>query len=161
LEITVGSSFAIGCGSCAPAYINRNAYQLADDVDLVRGPHQLSFGVDAIRAQVNSFTPSDANGNYTFNGQFTGDAVADFLLGDLSNFDQSAARTQAFRQTILGFYVQDVYRLSSKITINAGLRWEPYFAPYTLGHVGSVFDFSAFYAGKTSSVFTNAPPGSF
>ena len=161
LEITVGSSFSIGCGSCAPAYINRNAYQFADDVDLVRGPHQLSFGVDAIRAQVNSFTPSDANGNYTFNGQFTGDAVADFLLGDLSNFDQSAARTQAFRQTILGFYVQDVYRVNSRITINAGLRWEPYFAPYTLNHAGSVFDLSAFYTGKTSSVFTNAPPGSF
>ncbi len=159
LQVTVGSLFSVGCGSCSPAHINRDELQVADDVNLVHGPHSFVFGVDVIRARLNSLTPSDANGNFTFNGTFTSDAMADFLLGNLSNYDQSAPLATNYRGTFYGFYGQDTYRVTHKLTINAGLRWEPYTPATNTNGLGADFSMSAYTANQISSVYVNAPPG--
>ena len=84
LRLTVGSGasgFAIGCGTCSPGHFNVNTFQEADDIDIIRGKHQMAFGVDVIRTQNNLLSGYIQNGNFTFSGQATGDAILDYLLG--------------------------------------------------------------------------------
>lgn len=158
-----------GYFSISPAglgFFNVNTYQFADDVDLVRGKHQISFGVNFVRTQNNLSSFHNGNGNFTFSGSgvtSTGDAMADFQLGILgaSGFTYSKAQLQAYRESIPGLYIQDTYRLSSRITINAGLRWEPMLFPQDAQGRGSTFSMDAFLAGQKSQRFVNAPAGSF
>src|SRR5206468_2337128 len=60
------NGFGIGCGTCSPGFFNINTFQFADDFDLIRGRHELAFGVDLIRSQQNSFAGFLQNGNFTF-----------------------------------------------------------------------------------------------
>jgi hypothetical protein len=160
LSVTVGSLFSTGGGG-NPAHFNTNTWQFADDVDLIRGRHQIGFGVDVLRSQNNIWGTYKADSTFSFNGQFTGDPMADFMLGDLSAFQASKPQDYAYRATILGTYIQDTFRVNSRITINGGIRWEPYIPPNALRGQGSVFDPAAFAAGQKSTVYTNAPAGSF
>ena len=64
--------FTTFCGTCAPGHFDFNSYQLADDVDWIRGRHQMAFGFNLIRIQNNTISGFDENGAPTFNGQFTG-----------------------------------------------------------------------------------------
>ena len=70
--------FTTFCGTCAPGHFNMNSFQVADDVDTVRGRHQIAFGFNLIRIQNNTISGFDENGAPTFNGQFTGLGLAEF-----------------------------------------------------------------------------------
>lgn len=164
LQTSVSGYFSTGCGTCANAFFNVNTYQLADDVNWTRGKHQIAYGVDVIRDQFNSVNDWMSNGSFSFNGQYASgknmnDALAAFMLGVMSDFQQSANLVNATRGTILGLYIQDTYRVTPRLTINAGLRWEPWIVPYDKYNHGNVFSQAAFNAGQRSSVFTNAPAG--
>ena len=163
LRVTVGSGssgFAVGCGTCSPGHFNVNTFQEADDVDVIRGKHQMAFGVDVIRTQNNVLSGYLQNGNFGFSGQATGDPILDFLLGSLSTFQQSRPQLVSMRGTILGAYAQDSIHLTSHLVLNAGLRWEPMLFPHDLYHRGSTFSLANFVAGVHSQVYTNAPAGS-
>ncbi|HZR30063.1 MAG TPA: carboxypeptidase regulatory-like domain-containing protein [Terriglobales bacterium] len=172
LQVQLPNDFNIGCGTCTPAHLSVNTFQAADDFDLVRGKHQISFGADIIRTQNNTNIGYLENGSFLFGGQLTGDPMADFMLGLMSNgtpsafgggnaFAQSRPQQVAFRETIPGFYVQDVFHATPTLTINAGVRWEPMLFPTDLFHRGSVFDLNSFRNNVHSRVFPNAPAGMF
>jgi Carboxypeptidase regulatory-like domain len=158
----------IGYFSVSPAglgFFNVNTYQFADDMDLIRGNHHVAFGVDLVRTGNNLSSFHNGNGNYTFSGAgagSTGDAMADFELGDLgaSGFTYSKAQIQALREDILGIYVQDTYRVNSRVNVNLGLRWEPMLFPQDIYGRGSEFNMADFLSGQHSTVFPNAPAGS-
>jgi len=165
LAVTDTGYFTVGCGTCGPGFFNVNTYQFADDVDLVRGKHQIAFGIDMVRTQNNLKSYHNADGGYTFSGTgvaSTGDAMADFQLGILgaSGFIFSRPQLQALRETIPGLYVQDTWRLNSHITLNAGLRWEPMLFPQDIYGRGSTFSMAGFLSGQQSKVFSTAPVGS-
>jgi hypothetical protein len=159
--LSVGSMFGFGGGNSTPAHINNNTFHFADDVDMIRRRHEIAFGTNLIRTQVNVITSTFGEGVSSFNGQYTGDAMADFMLGDLSSFSQSRLNYADYRISMFGFYAQDTFHATSRLTINAGARWEPYLPATDKFHRGGVFDAAAFAAGKKSSVFINAPAGSF
>ena len=165
LQATVSSYFSVGCGTCAAAFFNGNTFQYADDVDLIRGKHQMAFGVDATRYQLNFNNEWNRNGVFTFTGSTatgaisTGDSLADLLTGTLNNFTQSNTLQYAARATVLGFYAQDTIKMSPRLTINLGIRWDPYLPAYDYYGRGSYFSQAAFAAGEKSSVFTKAPVG--
>jgi hypothetical protein len=160
IYLQVNNFFTLGCGTCSPGFFNTNTLpQIAEDVDLIRGAHQISFGVNYIHVQLNSLSNNIANGQYTFNSSITGYGLADFLLGQPSAFTQSNPQRQNNRYNYLGLYVQDAWRVSRRLSINAGLRWEPYFPAYDRYGRGSHFELSDFLAGKRSSVFVNGPAG--
>ncbi len=164
IQASVSGYFSVGCGTCANAHFNVNSFQIADDVDLIRGKHQIAFGVNYIRNQFNSINIWNSNGNFSFNGQYAsgksiGDGLAAFMLGTMNSFTQSANLQNATRGTILGLYIQDSVKLTPRVTLNAGLRWDPTLVPYDYFDRGVSFNRANFDAGVRSSVYTNAPAG--
>ena len=80
-DLTVSSKFTIGGGSNAPSVFTRNQFQYADDIDVIRGRHHMIFGFEMLALQMDEANVSLGNGEWTFNGSLSGDALADFLLG--------------------------------------------------------------------------------
>jgi hypothetical protein len=161
LLMSVTSAFSTFCGTCAPGHFNVNSFQAADDVDLVRGKHQIAFGFNLVRVQNNTISGFNENGSFTFNGSRTGLGLADFMTGLPNDFVQTNATPDDLRTWIMSFYVQDSFRFSSKLTFNAGVRWEPTFSDPDKYGRGTSFSLPAFFAGQFSTVYPNAPAGLF
>ncbi|HEV8042916.1 MAG TPA: carboxypeptidase-like regulatory domain-containing protein [Bryobacteraceae bacterium] len=161
LLLTVTNYFSTFCGTCAPGHFNNNSFQTADDVDVIRGRHQMAFGFNLIRVQNNTISGFDENGTFTWNGSFTGNGLADFMVGRMSDFQQTNPTPDDLRQWVMSFYAQDSFRVSSRITLNYGLRWEPTFADPDKYGRGDSINLAAFYAGQVSTVHPTAPAGLF
>ena len=152
--------FNIGCGTCSPGFFNTNTIpQLAEDMDIIRGSHQISFGVNYIHVQLNSLSNNIANGQFSFNGSNTTNVLADFLLGRPSAFTQSNPQRQNNRYNYIGTYIQDAWHLNRRINLNIGVRWEPYFPAYDRYGRGSLFTMAGFLANQRSTAFPNVPAG--
>ena len=76
-----GNGFAVGNGGTNPGYFDSDGWQLADDVDVLRGNHQISFGGNWIHTKIETLNNRPTNGAFTFNGQSTGLSLADFMMG--------------------------------------------------------------------------------
>jgi len=161
--INVSSYFSgstgVGCGTCAPGFFNVNTGQAADDIDWIHHKHHFAFGGEFIHTQNNTLSGYDENGTWSFTGNFTGDGLADFLLGDYAGFNQSRPQKVAYRENIPSLYAQDTYKATRKITITAGVRWEPTLWPSDDFHRGSIFNMADFLANIHTSVYTSALVG--
>ena len=159
-RLTVSNGgFSVGCGTCSPAHLNINTYQFADDIDLIRGRHHVAFGVDYIRSQNNILTGYLQNGSFSFNGVASLDPILDFLTGTMSGFSQSLPQQPTTRASIPALYVQDTFKMTDHLTVNAGLRWEPNLWPTDYHERGAAFSMANFLDGVHSSVYPNAPAG--
>jgi hypothetical protein len=157
--ITISNGFGLAGSKPNPGHYNGFTYQLAEDLSMVRGPHQYGFGGTFIHMNFNGDSGVQRAVNPTFNGQFTGMGLADFMLGKVSSFRQGAEVVSNSRQHYIGIYAQDTWKASPHLTINAGLRWEPYLAAYNSRGVQGHFDKAAFDQGLHSTVYRNAPAG--
>ncbi|HLJ14726.1 MAG TPA: carboxypeptidase-like regulatory domain-containing protein [Bryobacteraceae bacterium] len=161
LLLTVTNYFSTFCGTCAPGHFNFTGEQAADDVDLIRGRHEIAFGFNFIRIQNDTISGFDENGSFTWNGSVTGLGLADFMLGRPSDFTQTNATPDDLRQSLMSVYVQDTFHMNPHITLNYGLRWEPTFSDPDKYGRGTSFNEAAFLAGQFSTVYPNAPAGLF
>ena len=160
LQLTVGNGgFAIGSGSTALASFNVNSFQAADDMDWMRGKHQVAYGVDFLRLQDNVNSHYEDNGWFQFSNIYSGDSLLDFLTGYMNKYEQTMPQQIAFRQIVPSLYVQDTYHLSPKLVVNAGVRWEPLLYPQDYFGRGATFTRSNFDSGTVSQIFPNAPAG--
>jgi hypothetical protein len=106
-------------------------WEVYDNVAFHKGKHTIKAGVSGIKIEQNGIVVGDTFGNFTFNGTFTKDAYADFLLGLPSAFDLYHNRAEeGLRRWDIGAFVQDDFRLTSKLTLNFGLRYEKFTVPY-------------------------------
>jgi len=121
-----------------------NNYELVDNLKWVHGRHMLTMGVDIRRYMLNMIAAFGSTGQVNFNGSYTsnnpalfgqnaystaggGSAIADFLLGDPSSVSGPApGGSDRFdvRATNWNFFVQDDFRVTSRLTLNLGLRYE-------------------------------------
>jgi hypothetical protein len=134
----------------------RDEYQAIDTLRWSPGKHQISLGFEYGRGADTVQNDFRANGRFTFNSAapFTGDAFADFLIGKFYNIQQGAGEYRDTRFNRVAAFVNDSYKVSRRLTLNLGVRWEP-FLPYTdLNNKVAVWE-----PGKQSSRFLNAPPG--
>ena len=161
MYLQVSNYFNVGGGSNAPARFVRNQYQWADDMDWIHGKHHYSFGVENIIGQMYTNNVYDGNGEFQFNGQATGDGLADFMLGDVYNFQETGSQIENSWSKYIGAYFEDDIQLTKKLNVHGGIRWEPSLPETQQYNEGNHIDFAAFAAGTRSSVFTNAPPGVF
>src|SRR5580658_9037990 len=102
--------------------------QITDNLTYIRGRHTFRTGVDYrwVRFAVPEIeTPSDDYGLFTFNGALTGNTFGDFLQGlpATAYFAVTGPRNNAGGPE-MGLYGQDEWQVNSRLTVNAGLRWE-------------------------------------
>ncbi len=160
-------------GGGAPAVFVENTFGFGDDVNWVKGKHNIGFGGEFTRSEFNENNIYQSNGAFTFSGLFsktgpagtshggTGeDANLDFLTGALGGFSQSAPQLDALRAPIPTLYVMDTYHASTKLVLVGGVRWDPEFFPTDKFGRGSTFNMSNFLAGTISTTYPNAPAGS-
>jgi hypothetical protein len=121
---------------------------------VVKGSHELHFGGEAVRVKnhlVNTFLMA---GYFAFSNNLSGDNIADFMLGRASQFQQGGGEFKQLAGTRTGIFAQDNWRLSQRLTLNLGVRWDPFF-PYQ-EEKGRV---TCFQPGQKSQRFPNAPVG--
>ncbi len=112
------------CNDCP--FVNWNtSFNLTDGFSWTRGKHQIKFGGDYRRFRYNEIGAVVPRGRFTWDGRYSNLPMADFLLGYMSNSEsQIGAPIANFRQNYFALYAQDAWKVTKKLTVNAGLRWE-------------------------------------
>lgn len=99
--------------------------ELYDNVTIDRGRHRLKLGAYYFHLKLRPEQPDNARGAFTYTGQFTGNALADFLLGYPTSATSGIGRgDENGRTNWLHLYVQDDWQARNNLTVNAGLRYE-------------------------------------
>ena len=133
--MTFAGFTSIGDAGNSPTHIGTNNYQWDDNVNLVRGKHSIDIGVDVLRLQYNMFQTANEHGNFSFGPAYTGLAWTDLLFGTPKTGVYAylnGYKGFGFRQTDLAFYAQDNYKVSNRLTLNLGVRYENFLGwPWT------------------------------
>ena len=142
--VTWGDGLGVARCNC-PLTESEQQFQWVANITKIHGNHQFKFGAD-FRYAMNLRVPSDAGrtGDYTFDYRTTSGGPtggvggldwATFLLGDVTQVSRYVSTTldAAERQHRMFYYGQDTWRMTPKLTLNYGLRWEVYFPEYVNG----------------------------
>src|SRR3954447_20953435 len=126
-----------GDDSEGPYANDNNSLQFIDNFSWVRGKHSFRFGGEIRRDRYNQVGNQFARGQFTFDGSLTGitgtnpstrvggDAFADFMVGYSKRSEAAVAIASAnFRDTSYAFYFDDVWKVTPRLTVNYGLRYE-------------------------------------
>jgi hypothetical protein len=159
IDLAVSNHFSMGGGSNAPSIFHRNQYQLSDDVDWIRDRHHFSFGLSYIPVQMNERNVQRGNGTFSFNGSITNEAFADYLLGRPNSVIQQSLAEIGLRQKYIGLYFQDDIKLSPRLNVHFGIRWEPSLPEHDVAGRGNTFSMPAYLAGQKSGLYNNSPAG--
>lgn len=125
-----------------PWFLTVNSFQWYDGITWTQGKHNIKAGFDIRRHRADAFLGTRLNNSYNFTGQFSGDGFTDFLLGDIASSSVALApnETGRFRRTILAGYVLDDWKVTPKLTLNIGLRYEYGQVPVEIGGLTPSFD---------------------
>lgn len=145
----------------------RGSIEVQHDWNKQMGNHTLVFGMNVVRKRFNNNTLFHSSGQFQFDGHATGSGDqtgydrADFLLGAFSFFTQNSGEFEQRRGTQTGWYFGDTWRIRQGLTLNFGIRYEPYGLFEDLLDRNQTFDYAANRAGIRSTIYKNALPGLF
>jgi hypothetical protein len=162
-NIIVSDGFTASMGNLS--LFDQNNYRIGGTLSMIRGSHNIKVGMESQRSGIRQFNPSDrasfsfdgrasskpAVGNPTGIGVF-GYSIADFLMGRSSSFQQSGTRDYDIRNWSHYFFIQDEWRITPRLTLSPGLRYEFYQPSYEVNARASAFVF-----GHRSNQYPNAP----
>ena len=147
----ISAYHTLGEPGYTPTTSTSQEFQYGDTLSVVHGPHSLKMGPQVRMSQFNLFQIGQPRGSFSFSGEFTadspssgdgsGNALADMLLGLPTSSTISTLTYFGNRQHTYGGFIQDDYKVSSKLTLNLGLRFD-YTTPIFEAHnQQSNFDF--------------------
>jgi hypothetical protein len=150
MEFGVSGFFSIN--SSETGYFNRGDKSFREVATWQKGRHALVFGGDFVRLNQNIANPSTSGGVFNFSNSLSGSNLADFMLGQVSQFQQGGGQYQNYVGTLFSLFVQDNWRVTPKVSLNLAFRWDPHW-PYRelKGRV------NCFVPGAKSTRFPNAP----
>jgi hypothetical protein len=121
----------IGSPDFLPKFQHTNQFEVIDTVSWIRGGHALKAGADLMMPMRNEFMDVPATrGALRFRNAFSGNPMADFLLGYVSDLQLSNVWVVQQRHSAKMFFVQDDWKASSRLSVNLGLRYD-YMTPAT------------------------------
>jgi carboxypeptidase family protein/TonB-dependent receptor-like protein len=153
VENIIFNNFVIGSDPFQFHQINDD-FEASDNFSKVVGTHTIKFGGQLDYDQINTYPFAALNGSFNFFGTETGLDFADFLLGIASQYTQNDLRPFYGRNTSVGLFAEDSWRVLPSLTLNYGLRWdrlEPWYEKYNNN--------ITFIPGEQSAVFPTAPVG--
>jgi hypothetical protein len=146
------NTFSLGSTSQGYADVINENIELKDDLSWTRGNHNVSVGLDFLRLQYlnNNMYP----GSIGFSSTYTSQPLADALFGLVNSMTAESETIQGGIQHDLFAYIQDNWRVVSKLTLNLGVRYELPFQWYQPKGFSETFR-----PGFQSTVFPGAPGG--
>lgn len=141
-NISISNLSPLGNQDYFPEFLRENNYQLIDSFSYLHGKHSIKAGIDLRRRKNGFYQVQNARGDLFFDQQFTdnlsdgvgGSPVASFLLGyPISAFRDGLKSTFGQSWWEFGAYIMDDYRVTPKLTLNLGLRYDIY-TPYIEDH---------------------------
>jgi len=150
-------NFDLGSSVQGPTRLNDNTFQWADNLTWTRGKHELKFGADFTRLQLNFDYDYYNNGGFDFGSYespFTGSYQADFVGGFWDNYYQNSRAVYGIRTGSIGLYAQDTFKVTPHLTLDYGLRWDYYVPQHDIHN-----EILGFFPGQQSTIFPDAPQG--
>jgi hypothetical protein len=147
------TGYTAGPGSSGMLYEPASTFHFSDTLSKQLGRHSIKTGVQFDHYSIDNYQPAP-NGQFNFNGGFTGNAFSDFLFGVMSgNSGVTVQNTYASsRAWSYSAFLQDDFKLSSKLTLNLGVRYQYDQSFREIHHGDAYFDPCAiFYTGKDPS----------
>jgi hypothetical protein len=162
------SNYATYDVSSWPWHNKADDYQVRDDLSWVIGSHQLKMGGSWALYKKTQDLFGDTQGSFNFNGLYTGNSVADFLLGYANSYTELAVQDHGqWNNVSPAVYFQDNWHVSSRLTVNLGLRWDG--IPHTYEANNRMADFypnlynpanaPIFVAGSNGNAISPNSPG--
>ena len=159
MGLDVNGGFTTASGGSVLFQGDTDAYQVSDDITMVKGSHQIAVGGNTAYWTHYTIDGQRGVGLWTFDGTATGLGMSDFLTGRLTRLEHARPGVLDLTQMYLGLYAQDTWRLNSRVTLNGGVRWEPFFGQNIRNNAIANFNIDNFRTGVKSTVYLNAPPG--
>jgi len=159
--IQIGGYASVGDPITGPRNTFQNTFDLSGSLSWIRGRHELKFGGGYRRDQINALQGIATNGFFVFEGVpsfedfIYNDGFANYLSGNPVVFLQGGGDfSREIRDRAMNLYGQDTYKVTSRLTLNLGLRYElPFPATENKNRV------NLFVPGAQSRVIPDAPPG--
>src|SRR5579863_43770 len=154
-------SGAFTLGSFNDAKFIRNTGDVRDLLSWNKGSHNLSFGVDLELDQSTIRNTDLEDGSFNFDASVTNLSLASFVLGYEHQFSQTSGDWSDSRENPLGLFANDKWKISPRLTLDYGVRWEPQQVMKEIRGRIEQFRPDAYAAGIQSSVIPSAPAGLF
>jgi hypothetical protein len=138
-DVSVSGGFVLGNNFEGELPQVGNSFQFADNVTLVKGKHTIKFGGDVRRQRFDQFLYFENSGYFQYfgggpndpaysvadnSGNLTQNLYPNYLLGLPDQYQQGAAQQEHVRTTSVYPFAQDSWKLTNRLTLNYGLRWE-------------------------------------
>jgi hypothetical protein len=158
--MTGKGGFAVG-STGRPGIFTRENYELNHSWRYQLGRHNLTWGADISKSRYDEFLAFKTGGEYTFDGSVSGYDAADAVLGQLYQMWQNGGEVENRRSLYYAVYGGDSFRVTRRLTVNLGIRWEPWKLLNDIFGKTAAFDPTAYSKGVRSTKYPNAPAGLF
>jgi Carboxypeptidase regulatory-like domain len=164
---SISASGYFSIGDNLEARFPRDGFQFNNRTNWIKGRHSIQFGgeIEYLRPEI--YNDYRRAGHFSFDGRFTrapgaasgGHALADFLLGRLNSFDHGTGEYKNYRNLYQSLFFQDDMKLTSRVTVNLGARYEPSRPWHDLVGRFQYFTLEGYQQNIRSPQYPDAPPG--
>jgi hypothetical protein len=160
---------SIGSSGYQPALEHQHSYVFSENLNWVRGRHAWKFGTELRFEQFTILEPAAARGGMSFGSDFTdnpaspgsgGEAIATFLLGIPDGGSITSLNNIVYNRQIYAVYGLDDFKVTPRLTLNLGLRYELFTTIKEANNLAATFDFNSLSLIVPSGTNASFAPGS-